>query len=136
MTAQAREQLIYKNEKYGMADEPLEQYFSQLEERPEFESPDTACWRGYYGTWEIRDNRLFLIHFKGYTTSYKEVDMDFIFPNKKEVFADWVNGEIRVPHGEMLQYIHMGYESIYEILLDFEKGVLVSELLVYNEYKL
>ena len=51
-----------------------------------------------------------------------------------EVFADWFNGEIRIPQGELLQYIHMGYESIFEkdLILKFKKGVLIDERVIDN----
>lgn len=135
MTAQTREILIYNNEEYRMANEPLDAYFAQLPSGILLEPYSSACWRGYIGTWEIKDNKLFLTDFNGYTTGHKEVGLDFIFPDKKEVFAEWVNGEIWLPHGEMVNYIHSGYDSIYEkeLILKFEKGVLMDERLVYGE---
>ncbi len=58
MTAQYGEKLIYKGKQVGMSTLPLSQYFESLEEKPVFEVQNTACWRGYFGTWEIKDDKL------------------------------------------------------------------------------
>lgn len=48
-----------------------------------------------------------------------------------------VLGEIRIRQGEMLEYVHMGYESVFEkdLYLKFENGVLVDERVVDNRSK-
>jgi hypothetical protein len=60
--------------------------------------------------------------------------MERLFPNQKEVFADWFSGEIRVPRGEMIYYIHAEYASEYEedLMLVFDKGVLVKQYVIDN----
>jgi len=136
MTAQEGETLIYKGKKTTMATEPLEQY---LLTRPDikFLSPSTACWRGYYGKWEIQDNKLYLTGLKAYIEGYREVNLDYLFPGQKRVFASWFNGEIRIPMGEMLQYVHMGYCSVFEkdIILTFIDGILTGEMVIDNRKK-
>lgn len=134
MTAQAGERIIYKDQEYFMATEPLEQYLDGLKERPNLVFPSTACWRGYYGTWKIEDKRLFLIKLKCFTEGYSEVGMEFIFPNQEIVFAGWFTGEIRIPQGEMLEYVHMGYESLFEkdLFLKIENGLVIDEWVVDN----
>lgn len=114
MTAQAMEKIFINGREHSMASEPLASYFKMLKKKPKFIFPSSACWRGYYGTWEIKDDKLYLIAFEGYTSNlserkYWEVGMDFIFPNQKIVFAEWFSGEIRVPLGDMLDYVHGGY---------------------------
>ncbi len=54
------------------------------------------------------------------------------FPDR--VFAHWYSGTIRIPQGKMLEYVRMGYGSIYErdILLEMEKGVIKSTKVQYN----
>lgn len=117
-----------------MASEPLEQYLGGLEKRPELDFPHTACWRGYHGTWSIEDNRLYLIELRCYARGSAARDIEYIFPNQRKVFAGWFTGEIRIPKGEMLKYVHSAYESVYErdLFLKFENGVLVDEWLVDN----
>lgn len=128
MTAQTHETLIYNGEKLGMATLPLNDYLNTLSEKPVFVSPHTANWRGYHGTWEIKNNMLFLIAFRGFVKDGKEVGLDYLFPGQTEVFAYWFSDEVRIPQGEQLHYVHMGWESVYEkdLFLCFEKGKLIN----------
>ena len=110
MTAQVGETIIYKGERTSMATEPLEEYLKTREDIS-FESYTTACWRGYFGTWEIKQNKLYLIKLRAFVKmneKVKEVGLDHLFPEQNEVFASWFSGEIRLPQGEMLNYIHGG----------------------------
>ena len=135
MTAQLKEILLYKGDKVGMATEPLAPYLQNIKD-VNFLSRSTACWRGYFGIWELRDKKLFIIKLQAYLEGYKEVDLNYLFPGKNEIFADWFSGEIRIPQGEMIQYVHMGYESIFEkdLILKFKKGVLIDERIVKNNH--
>ncbi|KHJ39486.1 hypothetical protein PBAC_04740 [Pedobacter glucosidilyticus] len=134
MTAQAGERLFYKGEETWMAAEPLNQYLQNRNDI-KFISPSTACWRGYFGQWEIKDNKLYLIGLKAYIEGYREVDLSYLFPRQRQVIADWFSGKIRVPQGEMLDYVHMGYASLYErdLILEIKNGELVNEYVVENE---
>jgi hypothetical protein len=134
MTAQAGEELLYKGEGMSMAAVPLNQYLRDRNDIS-FVSPSTACWRGYFGQWEIRNNKLYLTGLKAYLEGYEEVGLEYLFPSQNEVFADWFSGEIRIPQGEMLDYVHMGYSSLYErdLMLVIENGVLVKEYYVDNQ---
>ena len=133
MTAQLKEILLYKGDKVGMATEPLAPYLQNIKD-VNFSSRSTACWRGYFGIWELRDKKLFIIKLQAYLEGYKEVDLNYLFPGKNEIFADWFSGEIRIPQGEMLQYVHMGYESIFEtdLILSLKKGILIDEKVIDN----
>lgn len=53
----------------------------------------------------------------------------YLFPDQEKVFAEWFTGEIRIPYGEMLQYYHIGYASVYEkeLYLEFENGYLIGK---------
>jgi hypothetical protein len=84
------------------------------------------------GFWELRDKKLFIV--KLIVTKDKQVDLNYLFPGQNEVFADWFSGEIRIPQGEMLKYVHMGYQSIFEkdLFLKFKKGVLIDERVIDN----
>jgi hypothetical protein len=132
MTAQIMERIFYNEEEYGMACEPLGQY---LEKKGiQFVGMMSSCWRGYVGTWELKNDRLYLIGLNGLTSQNSEVGLDFLFPGQSEVFAEWFSGEIRIPQGEMLLYVHMEFASIYEkdLILQFENGVLTAERIVDN----
>lgn len=133
MTAQAREILIYKGKRYGMATEPLEPYIETNNIQFNPESICSACWRSYIGTWSIEDGRLYLI---GIDTDEngKKVGLEYLFPNQEKVFADWFTGVLRVPYGKLLEYVHQGYASLYEkeLFLEISKGVLVNERKIDN----
>ncbi len=87
----------------------------------------TACWRRYIATWEIKNNKLFLIDIIG---KYK-------LESKEPIFAEWFSGEIKIPRGPMIQYIHMNFASIYEkeLHLKIEKGVVIETMLIENKIK-
>lgn len=71
MTSQARERILYKGEEVGMDTEPLNQYL-RTKKSVNFVSGSIACWRGYYGKWEIQSNKLYLVDLKGYITKSLE----------------------------------------------------------------
>ena len=135
MTAQLRERLLYKGKLYGMTTEPLKSYLASKQEIC-FVSRSSACWRGYFSTWELRSSSLFIIKLNAFLKDSKEVDLNYLFPGKNEVFADWFTGDIIVPHGKLLQYVHMGYQSIYEkeFILSFNNGILISEKKIVNQH--
>ena len=137
MTAQSMEIIYVEGRRHYMASEPFGDYLETLEGAPTFSPPDTACWRGYYGKWKIEDNKLYLTGLEGFISTpdnqYKEIDLNYFFPDQKKVFAEWFTGEIRIPMGEMIEYIHMGYHSKYErdLIIRIENGLVISK----NEIK-
>ena len=139
MTAQSMEIIFIDGNKYYMASEPFEKYIMNIKEAPDFFPPNTGCWRGYTGTWKIENDKLYLISLSGYIKTqekeYQGIDMNYFFPNQKIVFADWFSGELRIPEGKIVKYIHMGYESLYEkdLLLKIENGNVVDRVVVKNK---
>ena len=65
MTAQIAERLHYQGEDVAMCTNPLSDYFAMGGTNPRFESNCTALWRGYVGSWEIVDDRLYLVELSG-----------------------------------------------------------------------
>ena len=127
MTAQIGETLYYDGRERTMCSEPLGGYFALGGERPPFACNCTALWRGYVGTWDICDGRLYLIGLSGILKDGEEVTLATLFPGYPErVFAHWYTGTLRIPDGKRLDYVHMGYGSSYErdILIDIDKGCL------------
>ncbi len=57
------------------------------------------------------------------------IELSYLFPDENKVFANWFSGEIKVPQGEMLEYVHAGYGSIFEkdLILVVENGVLIND---------
>lgn len=130
-TAQYPDFLIYNGDTLALFSNPLEEYFynhsrpDDIFERYGYNS--TACWRGYIGYWELKNDSLFLIELRGEISS---IDLCLLFKDRNcegVLFADWVNGAMNNPYGKLISYEHSGYNSIYEFERDFifEKGVLV-----------
>lgn len=77
--------------------------------------------------WRVED--LVLRH-----TETRPVDLDSIGDVEIPTMASWVTGELRVPQGELLHYVHGGFASVYErdLLLAVEKGRVVGRRVVNN----
>ena len=133
MTAQAHETLIFEGRKTSMAFcPPLPQRHPRIIELTSEEIEDgitssTACWRGYIGTWEIKDGQFYLVNLIG---RYKLI-------GKEPIPADWFSGVIRIPKGKVLHYVHMGFGSVYEqeIHVKIEKGKVVKSRVIDNRGK-
>lgn len=151
MTAQYAEELIYQGESHSMCTNPLSDYFALSGVKLDSSKVlCTALWRGYLGTWEIVDNRLYLIKLVGANTVFggpefrlpgddtvleDNVSLAIVFPDYPDrVFAHWFSGTIRLPQGELLHYIHSGYRSIYErdLFLHLENGVVNGSRVIQN----
>jgi len=137
-TGQIPDKLIYNGDTLSIFANPLEQLYDNDSMRPKFFGNkegcmSTACWRGYEAEWIIFDNELYLVGI--YSCCYYEdsikADLKILFGNmfmNGKVKADWFTGKIIAPQGELLYYIHMGYESLYEreLELEFLNGKLVG----------
>lgn len=129
MTAQIAERLLFQGEAVSMCTNPLESFFAMGGFKPRFEPVCTALWRGYVGSWEIVQNRLYLVGIEGTVEGGSEATLGAIFPDFPDrVFAHWYSGSLRIPQGQQLEYVHMGYASIFErdLFLDIERGVVVA----------
>ncbi|MBX3061336.1 MAG: hypothetical protein KF726_00070 [Anaerolineae bacterium] len=137
MTAQLHEILIYEGAEMSMAfcppiptDHPRIKRLTAEEIKDEPHHPfifSTACWRRYVGTWEIRDWQFYLVKLVGI---YKVI-------GDEPIPATWFTGVIRVPRGEMLHYVHMGFGSVYEqeLHMKIEAGEVVRSRVIDNRNK-
>ena len=146
-TAQAPDVLLYKGKKYALYANPLESFYKNQDDRPKFfVGPNTMSsgnWRGYIATWSIEDGSLYLVGIDSWicgsmvSRNCRKATLKNLFGRKfraGKVKADWFTGELRVPDGKMLQYVHMGYGSVYEreIILQVESGRVVGESVIDN----
>ena len=121
-TAQYGDILIDGKDTVEIFSNPLESYLDIKGTRTindyELTMTSTACYRGYRATWEIKNDSLFLIKImKGCSSWGDEEPESFNLENEfgsREVFAKWVNSTLYSPRGELVQYVHAGYASIYE----------------------
>ena len=153
-TAQIPDRLIYKGDTISLFDCPLEYYPDSglINPMSLFGSSGcfyTASWRNYVDTWQIENNRLYLVQIRNscYPTDSKYVgiyiqaaadtngneyaDLKSLFPDRFDngkVLADWVSTTMISPLGNLLFYIHDGFESIFERELEFtfKNGNLIS----------
>jgi hypothetical protein len=141
MTAQFGERLHYDGQEMSMCTHPLGDYFALGGINPGFgqEWPldCTALWRGYIGTWEVLGERLYLVAIHKLVLKGTETNLlETVFPGYPDrVFAHWYSGTLRIPQGNTLKYVHMGYQSTYErdMLIDVERGVIGDVRIRENE---
>jgi hypothetical protein len=87
----------------------------------------TACWRGYVAKWELRNGRFYL----------REIRGKYELTGDEPLFADWFSGVLRIPRGQLLQYVHMGFASVYEeeLHIKIERGMVVKSRVIDNRDK-
>ena len=90
-------------------------------------------------SWEVAEGTLYLTGLHGQVASpgglLTEVTLADLFPGSVgRVEAAWFTGTLRIPQGRQLQYIHMGYESLYEreLLIRVERGKVVGTSVIDN----
>ena len=150
-TSQDPDILIYKGRTYKLFANPLEPFFKNVKDRPKFfTSPgkiSSGNWRGYVATWKIEDGFLYLVKIDSWicrkpaSSACRKVNLKRLFGRKyrgDKVRADWFSGDLRMPDGNQIQYVHMGYDSIYEreIILNVMSGKVVGESIVDNAQKM
>lgn len=104
MTAQVSEKIIIAGEELNLLNNPLKSYIE--DEGLEFLLYPTACSRGYLSTWELKDNTLYLVDFKGNIGTWndsEDVDMNYLFPNAGKVKATWFTGKLGVLIEDMVE---------------------------------
>lgn len=134
MTAQIPDTFIYEKQEYelvGLSGEglPTAEFFGM---KPK--TLHTACWRGYYMTFEIKDNKLFLKDLFLRTRNGKYKSVNGIKPKKHDEFGmtirKYENIDYQVPFTGKIRlakdfidelYIHMGFQkpSAFKTVIDF-----------------
>lgn len=126
MTAQFPDRLTYRGAHYNMNSFPITAEMIERACLKKNGSVNSGCWRGYIGTWEIRDDdRLYLTDME--LISFEPRTMDEMFGcGDRGLEATWVNGEIACTAGEVLGY-RMGF-AVFErdVKFIFDKGRVVS----------
>lgn len=132
-TGQYGDILIIGKDTAWINSNPLEIYFEKKGSRKidstEMYENCTALWRGYVATWRLENKRLYLIRVQIDYCGDNPIDVDLTKEfGSNYVFANWVSEIIVRPKGKLLQYVHMGYLSIYEeeLFYNFKKGILTN----------
>ena len=142
VTPQAWDQIRLPQGTRPMLSTPLEALFGPQNPRPsallQIGAECTACHRGYVGTWQIRDERLYLIHLEGCCTEaarLSEADLNRVVGGRYRAggaFADWVTDTLVVGNGQRLDVI--GNEGIHdrEIRIAVRNGRVTDRRTVVN----
>jgi len=137
MTAQFSELLMLEGQQHALCSYPLASYFALGGESVAFRASSTALSRGYIGTWEILDQRLYLIRLQGWLEDESPVSLETVFSGYPErVFSHWFSGTLRLPQGQLLHYVHGGFGSCYEqdLLIDVTRGVVTAKRVRVNGF--
>lgn len=153
-TPQVSDYLIYNGKTIPIFSNPLESYL-ELNGIKDIDRGcnSSSCWRGYIATWELENGKLYLVKIErcgilqsagvytglGCDQNGSSEIFDFVkktFKSQK-TYADWFTGKLIAPQGRIIEYIHMGYESVFEKEQYFEisKGNLVKTKTVHNKIK-
>jgi hypothetical protein len=92
------EDVLFEGRKYTTWIEPLSAYFAQTGMDPQFR-PSGGSQRGYSGTWEVSDGRLYLIALGATKADGERAYVSTIFPGQEKVFASWFSGVLLEPDG-------------------------------------
>ena len=127
MNAQFCETLHIGGYVMAMCSEPLNVYL-ELHGLDENLQGRRGCARGYEGTWEIRDGRLYLVGLLGTLKNDNDAKLETFFPGHPAgVLADWYTGPIIEPDAQQLRYVPTR-DCIYDcdLFINVERGT-VSE---------
>ena len=119
MTTQVKERIIIDGEKYPLLNAlSLPEGDSIIQHKKGLIEKSSNCWRGYVGTWEIRDDKLYLIEFNS--------GMYDVLTNLP-ILADWITGIGKVATGEVKASSSWDIETYEtETHLTFENGLVVK----------
>lgn len=129
-TVQHPDILLIKNDTFGIAPFPLEQYFDNIGTHyiPKFKGClSSALWRKYIAVWELKNDSLFLRRITVPEYCYgdsSEADIIGMFGNK-DAFAYWVTDTL---YSDIDSAYNFGDYNIYAktIQFRFENGILKS----------
>ncbi len=141
-TAQEGDILIWNGDTLAIFSNPLELRDDIDSLRPKLfgdqeASMNTACWRGYIAEWTLIENEIYLTNILScnyYADSINSIksDLETVFGaeyKNGKVKASWITGEILIPKGKLIHYVHSGYRSFFEteLVLTFKDGILTNQ---------
>lgn len=144
-TGQIPDYLITENDTLSLHCNPMESYFEK-NPLPEnlLAQRSTALWRGYIAYFKIVNNRLVLEniykeeYYRDEKGNHKEKLISIygkIFKEDKNFECNFYSGVLICPFGKRIEYVHMGYSSIYENykLYEIKDGIFQKEKLFSSD---
>jgi hypothetical protein len=79
-------------------------------------------------------NQRMVAEFRKSVTVRERVTLMSVYGTSEPVPAVWLKGELRIPIGRLLTYVHMGYQSVYsqEVFLRVVEGVVILKRVISN----
>lgn len=143
--AQTPERLRFDGMEEQLMATPLENYWSEVNPKPPaLAQTSLSCWRGYVGTWEIIDKRLYLIKLDRHEIRPKDesfveenvaVPFEPLFGHEGPIPAEWFSGVLRVARGQVITQVNAGFASVYDedVFFVVEHGTVISERVIKND---
>lgn len=126
MSSQSYEILKHKGRIRGIKAEPLGQYFDLMEMIHPFLVSKTN--KGYTGSWEIINNKLYLTHLRGISTAGKHLRIKDLFSGQIKVMAAWFTGYIECWENHNLD--NKGPKEWHFHELNFQLGHLMGDRII------
>ena len=155
MTAQVANRIYINGSYRPLLSSPEQGFWQQLGSRPSFRRQSTDNWSGYISHWAVREEELYLTDIIGEvcrrdpqdgaeSSSWCAVGHFGDCEGAKTVLSDicavpfggipavWDSGELRIPQGEVVEYVHAGWDSGYErdLVLKVAGGKIVSQKII------
>ena len=123
LTHQLHENMIYEGKDVSMFSFPgfpedhpriIELTDKQIWKKGEARRVSSACWRGYIGSWEIKDGKLYLL----------KLERDYELEGNEPLFADWVSEELRIIVEPSFEGLRAGPGGEKIILVKMKNGIV------------
>ena len=124
--------VIYQQgEEWVLLDKPINRdsilFHRLMEFLPDNHCITTANWEGYTAYWEVQQSHLYLHHLEvcvydkqkkeEYSLTYQPDQLKKVFQpyyQNGKICARWFNGELRAGKGELVRYVHSGFDRNLE----------------------
>ena len=124
--------VIYlQGEEWVLLDKPINRdsilFHRLMEFLPDNHCITTANWEGYTAYWEVQQSHLYLHHLEvcvydkqkkeEYSLTYQPDQLKKVFQpyyQNGKICARWFNGELRAGKGELVRYVHSGFDRNLE----------------------
>lgn len=131
MTSQITDKFTYQDEEYRLIGFEGNHLFSPEDYGMTPVMMHTACYRGFYSTYEIYKEAIFLRKLVIRTEGNKYCGIDGVKPVKDDYQASYTGLNLKVPFSGTLRlakdfieelYVHMGYQkpSAFKTVIDFQ----------------
>jgi hypothetical protein len=116
----------YQGEQYRLIAHLLNEFFETQYPEIGFQWMSTANWGNAVGSWEIKENKLYLIELEGKVNGNEVTIKDFgdIFP-QVPIFAEWVSKEVFMKRLVFVGEFPVQYKTLF-IYLTIQKGMVTE----------